>query len=44
MSIAWIEGGSIFIAVFIVSMVGSYNNFKMEKQFFALIAKDDQEN
>lgn len=27
---AWIEGFSIFLAVFIVVMVGSYNDYKKE--------------
>jgi hypothetical protein len=29
--IAWIEGASIFIAVFIVAIVGSYNDYKKEE-------------
>lgn len=28
--LAWIEGFSIFLAVFIVVMVGSYNDYKKE--------------
>ena len=34
--IAWIEGFAIFVAVFIVSMVGSYNDYKKEEQFLEL--------
>jgi hypothetical protein len=38
--IAWIEGFSIFLAVFIVVFVGSYNDYKKEDQFFKLYALD----
>ena len=34
--IAWIEGFAIFVAVFIVSFVGSYNDYKKEEQFLEL--------
>lgn len=37
---AWIEGFSIFLAVFIVVFVGSYNDYKKEDQFFKLYALD----
>ena len=30
-TIAWIEGAAIFIAVFVVAFVGSYNDFKKEQ-------------
>jgi hypothetical protein len=30
-NIAWIEGAAIFIAVFVVAFVGSYNDFKKEQ-------------
>lgn len=33
---AWIEGFAIFVAVFIVSFVGSYNDYKKEEQFLEL--------
>lgn len=39
---AWIEGFAIFLAVFIVVMVGSYNDYKKEEQFFKLYALDQQ--
>jgi len=36
LNIAWIEGFAIFLAVFIVVFVGSYNDYKKEEQFFKL--------
>jgi magnesium-transporting ATPase (P-type) len=30
-NIAWIEGAAIFIAVFVVATVGSYNDYKKEE-------------
>lgn len=33
---AWIEGFAIFVAVFIVASVGSYNDYKKEEQFLKL--------
>jgi hypothetical protein len=30
-SLAWIEGAAIFIAVFVVAMVGSWNDYKKEE-------------
>lgn len=33
---AWIEGAAIFLAVFIVASVGSWNDYKKEEQFFKL--------
>lgn len=34
--IAWIEGAAIFIAVFVVASVGSWNDYKKEEQFLKL--------
>ena len=34
--LAWIEGAAIFIAVFVVAFVGSFNDYKKEEQFMAL--------
>lgn len=39
---AWIEGFAIFLAVFIVVFVGSYNDYKKEDQFFRLYALDQE--
>ena len=36
--IGWIEGFAIFLAVFIVAFVGSYNDYKKEEQFLRLYA------
>ena len=41
---AWIEGAAIFVAVFIVASVGSYNDYKKEEQFMKLSAISDKEN
>jgi Ca2+ transporting ATPase len=41
---AWIEGGAIFAAVFIVASVGSYNDYKKEEQFMKLSAISDKDN
>lgn len=41
-NIAWVEGFAIFLAVFIVVFVGSYNDYKKEEQFFKLYALDQQ--
>jgi len=41
-NLAWIEGFAIFLAVFIVVLVGSYNDYKKEEQFFKLYALDQQ--
>jgi Ca2+ transporting ATPase len=43
-TIAWIEGASIFIAVFIVATVGSYNDYKKEEQFLKLQAIGEKDN
>lgn len=40
--LAWIEGFAIFLAVFIVVFVGSYNDYKKEDQFFKLYALDQE--
>ena len=37
----WMEGVTIFVAVFIVVIVGSTNNYLKEKQFAALSSKHD---
>ena len=42
--IAWIEGAAIFIAVFIVATVGSYNDYKKEEQFLKLQAIGEKDN
>jgi len=39
---AWIEGFAIFLAVFIVVFVGSYNDYSKEEQFFKLYALDQE--
>jgi len=31
LNIAWIEGTAIFVAVFVVATVGSYNDYKKEE-------------
>jgi len=41
---AWIEGTAIFLAVFIVASVGSWNDYKKEEQFFKLQAISEAEN
>jgi hypothetical protein len=40
--LGWIEGFAIFLAVFIVVFVGSYNDYKKEDQFFKLYALDQE--
>lgn len=42
--IAWIEGAAIFIAVFVVATVGSWNDYKKEEQFLKLQAMSDEDN
>lgn len=37
---AWIEGFAIFLAVFLVVFVGSFNDYRKEEQFFKLYALD----
>jgi magnesium-transporting ATPase (P-type) len=41
---AWIEGVAIFIAVFVVAGVGSWNDWQKEQQFLKLQAESDREN
>ena len=43
-TLAWIEGASIFIAVFIVATVGSYNDYKKEEQFLKLQTIGEKDN
>lgn len=42
--IAWIEGFAIFMGVFIVASVGSFNDWQKEKQFLRLQAESDKDN
>jgi len=42
LNLAWIEGFAIFLAVFIVVFVGSYNDYSKEEQFFKLYALDQE--
>lgn len=42
--IAWIEGTAIFIAVFVVAFVGSWNDYQKEIQFLKLQAISDKDN
>jgi hypothetical protein len=44
LNIAWIEGTAIFIAVFVVASVGSYNDYKKEEQFLKLQAISEKDN
>jgi len=44
LDIAWIEGAAIFIAVFVVATVGSWNDYKKEEQFLKLQAISDADN
>jgi len=44
MDIAWIEGAAIFIAVFVVAIVGSWNDYKKEEQFLKLQAISEEDN
>lgn len=41
---AWIEGFAIFLGVFIVATVGSYNDWQKEKQFLKLQAESEKDN
>lgn len=38
---SWIEGAAIFAAVFVVSSVGSWNDYKKEEQFLKMQADSD---
>jgi len=42
--IAWIEGFAIFMGVFIVASVGSFNDWQKEKQFLRLQAESEKDN
>ena len=42
--IAWIEGFAIFLGVFIVAGVGSWNDWQKEKQFLKLQAESEKDN
>jgi hypothetical protein len=42
--IAWIEGFAIFMGVFIVATVGSFNDWQKEKQFLRLQAESEKDN
>jgi hypothetical protein len=42
--IAWIEGFAIFLGVFVVATVGSWNDWQKEKQFLKLQAENEKEN
>lgn len=41
---AWIEGFAIFVAVFVVAFVGSWNDYQKELQFLKLQAISDKDN
>ena len=41
---AWIEGFAIFLGVFIVAGVGSWNDWQKEKQFLKLQAESEKDN
>ena len=43
-NIAWIEGFAIFVAVFVVASVGSWNDYKKEEQFVKLSALQEKDN
>lgn len=43
-SIAWIEGAAILAAVFIVSVVTAWNDYKKEEQFIKLSEFNDKSN
>lgn len=42
--LAWIEGTAIFVAVFVVAFVGSWNDYQKELQFLKLQAISDKDN
>lgn len=42
--IAWVEGGAILMAVFVVSFVTAWNDYKKEEQFMKLNAYNDAQN
>jgi magnesium-transporting ATPase (P-type) len=43
-STAWIEGAAILIAVFVVSTVTAYNDYKKEQQFIKLNSYSESKN
>jgi len=43
-STAWIEGAAILLAVFVVSFIGSLNDYQKEEQFLKLQAISEKEN
>ena len=43
-SIAWVEGGAILGAVFVVTSVTAWNDYQKEKQFMKLTAYNDAQN
>lgn len=42
--IAWVEGAAILVAVFVVSSVTAWNDYKKEEQFMKLGAYSDKQN
>lgn len=42
--IAWVEGAAILVAVFVVSFVTAWNDYKKEEQFIKLNAYNDAQN
>lgn len=42
--IAWVEGAAILVAVFVVSFVTAWNDYKKEEQFIKLNAYSDAQN
>jgi hypothetical protein len=43
-SLGWIEGFAIFVAVFVVAFVGSWNDYQKEIQFIKLQAISEKDN
>lgn len=43
-AVAWIEGGAILVAVFVVSGVTAWNDYKKEEQFIELTKFSDRQN
>jgi Ca2+ transporting ATPase len=43
-SIAWVEGVAILVAVFVVTIVTAWNDYKKEEQFMKLTAYSDAQN
>ncbi len=42
--VGWIEGTAIFVAVFLVSFVGAWNDYKKEIQFLKLQQLSEEDN